>query len=109
MKVFRLSSAEIYKIKSPAKSDETIYQLSLMFECKLRHAIFYFQQYSGTMQECHQKEKCNVMLSKKHHELPRSIYPMLTQGYIVVQFSRLGLETYQGIKEFKKLGPTARN
>ena len=80
-----------------------------MFECKLRHAIFYYQQYSGTMQECHQKEKCNVMLSKKHHELPRSIYPMLTQGYIVVQFSRLGLETYQVIKEFKKLGPTARN
>ena len=73
-----------------------------MYESKLRHAIFYYQQFTGTMQESHQKKKCTVLLTKKHHELPRSIYPLLTQGYIVVQFSWLGLESYEVIKEFRK-------
>jgi hypothetical protein len=109
MKELKLKDAEMLELNAPDQSDESVYQLSFMYESKLRHSIFYYQQYSGTMQEGHQKEKCNVLLTKKHRELPRSIYPLLTQGYIVVQFSWLGLETYQVIKEFKKLEPTARN
>jgi hypothetical protein len=102
MKEFRLSNAEIQKIDSHDQTDEIVYQLSFMYERKLRDAIFYYHQHSGTLRESHPKEKCQVLLTRKHHELPRSVYPLLTQGYIVVQFSWLGMETYQVIKDFKK-------
>jgi hypothetical protein len=102
MKELKLKDAEMLELNAPDQSDESLYQLSLMYESKLRHAIFYYQQFTGTMQESHQKKKCTVLLTKKHHELPRSIYPLLTQGYIVVQFSWLGLESYEVIKEFRK-------
>lgn len=102
MKELKLKDAEMLELNAPDQSDESLYQLSFMYESKLRHAIFYYQQFTGTMQESHQKKKCTVLLTKKHHELPRSIYPLLTQGYIVVQFSWLGLESYEVIKEFRK-------
>jgi hypothetical protein len=75
----------------------------------VRNAVFYYQQHSGTIEDRSQKEKCQVMLTKKHHELPRSVYPLLTQGYIVIQFNWLGIETYQVIKDFKKLDPLDKN
>lgn len=102
MKELKLKDAEMLELNAPDQSDESLYQLSFMYESKLRHAIFYYQQFTGTMQESHQKKKCTVLLTKKHHELPRSVYPLLTQGYIVVQFSWLGLESYEVIKEFRK-------
>ncbi|MBK9256683.1 MAG: hypothetical protein IPM42_14440 [Saprospiraceae bacterium] len=103
MKELKLIDAEIKEIVSPERMDETIYQLSFKYERKLLHAVFYYQQHSGIIEEADRKKKCQVKLTKKHHQLPRSIYPLLTQGYIVVQFSWLGLETYQVIKEFKIL------
>jgi hypothetical protein len=102
MKELLLKDAEIHEIYSPEQTDETIYQLSFSYERKLRHAVFYYQQYSGIINENDMNEKCTVTLTKKSRELPRSVYPLLTQGYIVVQFSRFGWETYQVIKEFKK-------
>lgn len=103
LKKLKLINAEIQEIVFPERMDETIYQLSFKYERKLRHAVFYYQQHSGIIEEADIKEKCRVILTKKHHELPRSIYPLLTQGYIVVQFTWLGWETYQVIKEFKIL------
>jgi len=102
MKELKLRNAEILELNTPDQSNEAIYQLGFEYESKLRHAIFYYQQHSGTIQESHPKNNCKVILTKKHHELPRSVYPLLTQGYIVVQFNRFGWETYQVIKEFKK-------
>ena len=108
MKELKLRNAEILELNTPDQSHEAIYKLGFEYESKLRHAIFYYHQHSGTIQESHQKDNCKVILTKKHHELPRSVYPMLTQGYIVVQFNRFGWETYQVIKEFKKSDTTLR-
>jgi len=103
MKELLLKDAEIHEIYSPDQTNEIVYQLTFTYERKLRHAVFYYQQYSGTIAETDLKEKCQVLMTKKSRELPRSVYPLLTQGYIVVQFTRFGIETYQVIKEFKKL------
>lgn len=102
MKELKLRDAEILELNDPDQSDEALYQFSFEYESKVRHATFYYQQHSGTIQESHPQDNCQVMLTKKHHELPRSVYPFLTQGYIVVQFNKFGWETYQVIKEFKK-------
>ena len=102
MKELLLNDAEIRELNYPDQKHETIYQLSFIYERKLRHAVFYYQQHSGIINENDINEKCPVTLTKKSRELPRSVYPLLTQGYIVVQFSRFGWETYQVIKEFKK-------
>jgi hypothetical protein len=109
MKELLLKDAEFHEIYYPDQTNEIVYQLTFKYERKLRHAVFYYKQYSGIINGNDLNEKCTVTLTKKSRELPRSIYPLLTQGYIVVQFSWLGLETYQVIKEFKKLEPTARN
>lgn len=108
MKELKLKDAEMLELNAPDQSDESVYQLSFMYERKLRHAVFYYQQYSGTIAKTDLKEKCQVLITKKSRELPRSVYPLLTQGYIVVQFTRFGIETYQVIKEFKKLEPATR-
>ena len=102
MKELKLKDAEILELNALDQSDESKYQLSFMYESKLRHGVFYYQQYSGIINENDMNEKCTVTLTKKSRELPRSVYLLLTQGYIVVQFSRFGWETYQVIKEFKK-------
>lgn len=108
MKELKLKDAEIHEIYSPDQINEIVYQLTFKYERKLRHAVFYYQQHSGIIEETDMNKKCKVALSKKHHELPRSVYPLLTQGYIVVQFSWFGMETYQVIKEFKKLESATR-
>ena len=102
MKELKLKDTEILQLINPDQSDETIYHLSFRYERKLRHAKFYYQEYTGTIEENHLKDKCIVVFAKKPLELPRSVYPILTQGYIVVRFNRFGWETYQVIKDFKK-------
>ncbi|HMP28427.1 MAG TPA: hypothetical protein PKD85_02435 [Saprospiraceae bacterium] len=103
MKELKLRDAEILELYALDQSDEAIYHLSFTYDSKVQNATFYYQQHSGTIQESHPKHNCHVILTKKHHELPRSVYPLLTQGYIVVQFNRFGWETYQVIKDFKKM------
>lgn len=102
MKELKLKDTEIHQLINPDQSDETIYHLSFRYERKLRHAKFYYQEYTGTIEKNLPKEKCIVKLTNKYRELPRSVYPLLSQGFIVVQFSRFGWETYQVVKEFKK-------
>jgi hypothetical protein len=108
MKELVVKDAEIYEIVADGRTDETLYQLTFTYERKLRHGVFYYQQHSGIIKKSEINEKCTVTLTKKQHELPRSIYPLLTQGYIVVQFSWLGMETYQVIKAYKKSNSTVQ-
>ncbi len=108
MKELLLKDAEFRELNYPDQKDETVYQLSFIYERKLRHAVFYYQQHSGIINENDMNEKCTVTLTKKSRELPRSVYPLLTRGYIVVQFSRFGWETYQVIKDFTKSESTAQ-
>jgi hypothetical protein len=109
MKELTLANAEIIEISSPDQKEETYYQFNFTYSKKLRNALFYYQQHSGKIEESNFKDKHKVLLTKKHHELPRSVYPLLTQGYIVVQFNWLGLETYQVIKDFKKSEARGKN
>ena len=108
MKELLIHNAEIQEIISTDHIDETHFILSFIYERKLRQAVFYYQQHSGIINENDMNKKCTVTLTKKSRELPRSVYPLLTQGYIVVQFIRFGIETYQVIKEFKKLEAAKR-
>jgi hypothetical protein len=100
MKELKLNNAEIQGIVSPDVKGETYYQLNFTHKGKLRNAVFYYQQHSGVIEENMMNQKRKVRLTAKRHELPRSVYPLLTQGYIVVQFTWLGLETYQIVKDF---------
>jgi hypothetical protein len=109
MKELTLANAEIIEISSPDQKEETSYQFNFTYSKKLRNTLFYYQQHSGKIEDHTQKDKYKVILTKKHQELPRSVYPLLTQGYVVVQFNWLGLETYQVIKDFKILEPLKKN
>jgi hypothetical protein len=100
MKELKLNNAVIQGVDSPNTLGETYYQLNFNHKRKLRHAVFYYQQHSGVLEENVMNNMCKVILTAKHHELPRSVYPLLTQGYIVVRFNWLGWETYQIVKEF---------
>ena len=51
MKELKLKDAEILELNALDQSDESKYQLSFMYESKLRHGVFYYQQYSGIINE----------------------------------------------------------
>lgn len=69
---------------------------------ELLNKEIYYQSFSGKLEKDQVTEDlCKAKLKKNSAIIPRSIYPFLSEGYIVVKCTWLGFDKFKIIKKYE--------
>jgi hypothetical protein len=80
---------------------ETVqYIFTCMSPKKLKGCELYYSNYCGTI-EYEGFDKYRAVLTKQNRQLPRSIYPYITSGSLVVYIPKFIFDQYLVINDFK--------
>lgn len=102
MKEIDLKNAMLQTIVPGKAVASVYYQLSFDTDKNWKGSVIYFKSLYGVVGE-KEGHSYRVILDKPSTELPRSIYPILSQGKILIMKKILGFEKYQIIKNFVML------